>query len=133
MGIMTTAISPRWCDKLTYQSQGLYNKIQNECLAFDSFDEELQAEFFLMLLDLGIKTDGDFEDAYCTSCKTLNDESHLGDFSEWLTLEVDGIVVPDGLTVDWMSSWYRNHRYEFHTIDFQGETYFFHKDFKDAE
>ena len=128
MGIMSTATSLCFYDTLKDHTQELFNQIAEECTEFKKLDDELKAEFISDLQALGITTADQFEEAYCTSYPYKPDESHLGDFSEWLTVDVDGINT-HGLVVDWMSSWYRNFRYEFSTIDMNTETYFFHKEF----
>jgi len=113
-----------WYDKLSTQDKDLYDMIEERCEEFTKLSGEQCQEFMDDLSDLGITTASQFEDAFCHQASTCHDESHLGDFVEAFHDEM-GTELPEYLVIDWQESWYRNYRYDFKTIDFDGDTYFF--------
>ena len=50
-------------------------------------------------------------------------------FAEYITTELNWVDLPDYVVIDWQATWDRSLSYDFFTIDFDGETYFFHNNF----
>ena len=125
---MTVATATNWYDTLTEQDQELYDMIEDRCPEFEKLDGEPCQWFMDELSGLGITTASQFEDAFCHQVSTCLDESHLGDFVEAFHDEM-GTKLPEYLVIDWKASWYRNYRFDFTTIDFDGDTYFFYAHF----
>ena len=125
----TVTTGADWYDNLTEQDQELYDMIEDRCPEFTKLDAEQCQEFMDELSEYGITTAEQFEDAFFTSFSYAHDESHFEEFAEYLTTEIQCIEVPDYLVIDWMSSWLRNFQYDFFTIEFDGEVYFFHNHF----
>ena len=83
-----------------------------------------------LLSEYGIDTAERFEDAFFTSFSYALDESHFGEFVEYIVTEIDCQPdLPEFLVIDWEASWYRNYRHDFFTIEFDGEVYFFRNNF----
>ena len=118
-----------WFDKLCTQDKDLYEMIEERCPEFTKLSGEQCQEFMDKLSELGITTSSQFEGAYFAQFDYAHDESHYGEFCEYLHTEVNCLEVPEYLVVDWMSSWYRNFRYDFSDLEFDGTVYFFHNHF----
>ena len=126
---MTVSTAPStWYDTLTEQDQELYDKIDDLCPEFTNWGE-LCREFMDELSEIGITTANQFEDAYWGQHSYAHDESHFGDFVEYIVTEVDCRELPEFLVIDWQASWYQNYRHDFSSIEFDGEVYFFHNHF----
>ena len=142
---MTTLTPPitgaDWYDNLAIVDQELYDMIEDMCPEFTKLDAEKCQEFLDILADYGIKTSDDFESAYCSQISYAHDESHYGEFVEYLVTKVvlsaarsrgklvDCKDLPEFLVIDWQQSWYRNYRHDFIDIEFDGEVYFFFANF----
>ena len=126
---MTVATATNWYDTLTEQDQELYDMIEDRCPEFEKLDGEMCREFMDSLADHGITTAQQFEDAYYYQLSYAHDESHYGEFVEYLVTEVDCQELPEFLVIDWQQSWYSNYRHDFMDIEFDGEVYFFHVSF----
>ena len=126
---MTVATATNWHDTLTEQDQELYDMIEDRCPEFEKLDGEQCREFMDLLADHGITTAQQFEDAYWYQLSYSHDESHYGEFVEYLVTEVDCQQLPEFLVIDWQQSWYANYRHDFMDIEFDGEVYFFHVHF----
>ena len=124
-----TALATRWYDTLTEQDQELYDTIEDHCPEFTKLNGELCREFMDSLFLAGITTAQQFQDAYYTQFSYAHDESHYGEFVEYLVTELNCQELPEFLVIDWQASWYRNYRYDFFDIEFDGEVYFFHNHF----
>jgi len=126
---MTIATAPTtgadWYDNLTEQDQELYDMIEDHCPEFEKLNGELCREFMDELSEYGITTAQQFEDAYWTQFSYAYDESHFGEFVEYLITEVNCQELPEYLVIDWQASWYHNYRHDFFSIEFDGEVYFF--------
>tara|TARA_R100000458_G_C8238007_1_gene217800 strand:- start:783 stop:1184 length:402 start_codon:yes stop_codon:yes gene_type:complete len=115
-----------WYDSLTDQDQDLYDVIEERCPEFTkAFAIDCQA-FMDALSEHGITTGEQFEDAFFASFDYAHDESHYGEFVEYLVTEVDDRDLPEYLVIDWQASWYRNYRHDFMDIEHDGTVYFFH-------
>jgi len=118
-----------WYDKLSTQDKDLYDMIEERCEEFTKLSGEQCQEFMDELSDHGITTAEHFEEAFFYQLSTCHDESHLADFVEYLVTEINGDELPEYLVIDWQASWYSAYRYDFNTIDFDGDTYFFYAHF----
>jgi len=130
---MTTLAQPitgaDWFDNLALVDQELYEMIEDRCPEFTKLDHEQCQEFMDALSDYGIYTADDFESAYLTSLSSTYDESHYGEFVEYVVTELNCQELPEYLVIDWQSSWERNYRHDFFDIEFDGEVYFFFANF----
>ena len=125
----TATTGAAWYDNLTEQDQELYDMIEDRCPEFTKLNGGLCREFMDELSEYGITTAEQFEDAFFTSFSYAHDESHLGEFVEYLVTEINCQELPEFLVIDWQQSWYANYRHDFFTIEFDGEVYFFHNHF----
>ena len=121
-----------WYDNLTDQDRDLYDMIEDMCPEFSKLDAEQCQEFMDELSELGITTAEQFQDAYYYQTDSWNAER---DFAQWYAEEIACLDVTNDagmgsfLVIDWQATWDCNLRYDFSTIEFDGETYFFHNNF----
>ena len=115
-----------WYDNLTDQDRDLYDMIEDMCPEFSKLDAEQCQEFMDELRWIGITTAEQFEDAYYYQTDSWNAESV---FAEYVTTEINCVDLPDYVAIDWQSTWDCYLRFDFNTIQFDGETYFFHNNF----
>ena len=75
--------------------------------------------------DIGITTADDFEDRYYYQTNAYNAESEFAQYyvDELMCLDLNDL---GALVIDWQATWDCNLRYDFNTIELDGETYFFH-------
>ena len=111
-----------WYDSLTDQDQELYDKIEDRCPEFTKLTAEECQEFMDELSDLGITTAEQFEDALFYQTDAYNAES---DFAQYCAEEIYGLDLASFLVIDWQATWDTSLSYDFSTIEFDGETYFF--------
>jgi hypothetical protein len=129
IALPTATTGAAWYDNLTEQDQELYDMIEDRCPEFTKLNGELCREFMDELSEYGITTAEQFEDAFFTSFSYAHDESHFGEFVEYIVTEINCQELPEFLVIDWQQSWYANYRHDFFTIEFDGEVYFFHNSF----
>ena len=117
-----------WYDSLTDQDRELYDMIEDMCPEFTKLDAEQCQEFMDELSDLGITTAQQFENAYYYQTDSWNAEA---EFAQYVAEEVNCISMDSlsFLVIDWQATWDSSLRYDFFTIEFDGETYFFHNNF----
>ena len=117
-----------WYDNLTDQDRELYDMIEDRCPEFTKLDAEQCQEFMDELSEHGITTAEQFEDAYFYQTDSWNAER---DFAEYVTTEINCVDIPDYILnhIDWQSMWDCNLRFDFFTIEFDSETYFFNNNF----
>ena len=113
-------------DVLDDQGRALYDMIEDRCPEFTKLDAEQCQEFMDELSEFGINNAEDFESAYYYQTDAYNAEA---DFAEYLTTEIQCMDLPDFVVIDWKETWDRNLCYDFFTIEFDGETYFFISNF----
>ena len=109
-------------DVLDDQGRELYDAIEDTCPEFSKLDAEECQEFMDELSDLGITTAEHFNDAYYWQSDSWNAEA---EFTEYVTTEVMCVDLPKYVCIDWQATWDCNLRYDFNTIEFDNETYFF--------
>jgi len=113
-------------DVLDDQGRELYDMIEDRCPEFSKLDAEQCQEFMDELEDLGITTAEQFEDALYYQTDSWNAEC---DFAEHVVTEINCVDLPDYVVIDWQATWDCSLRYDFSTIEFDGETYFFSSNF----
>jgi len=103
----------------------LYDQIEDMCPEFTKFTTEQCDDFMNELDDIGITTAQQFEDAYYMQFDSYKAEA---EFAEYVAMEVNCVNIPDDIRkhIDWQSMWDCELCYDFFTIEFDGETYFFH-------
>ena len=117
-----------WYDSLTEEQQELYDAIEDMCPEFTKFDAEQCQEFMDELDDLGITTADQFKDAHFYQTDSHNPEA---EFAQFYAEEIACLDVANEagmfsfIVIDWQATWDCNLRYDFNTIEFDGETYFF--------
>ena len=121
-----------WYDSLTDQDRELYDMIEERCPEFEKLDAEQCQEFMDELSEHGINTADDFESAYIYQTDSWHPER---DFAQYYAEEISGISLNydaseiSFLVIDWQATWDCNLCYDFFTIEFDGETYFFNSNF----
>ena len=115
-----------WYDSLTDEGRELYDTIEEMCPEFSKLDAEQCQEFMDELDANGIETAEQFQDAYFWQSDSWNAEA---EFVEYIVTELDCAELPQFLVIDWQRSWDANYRHDFFTIEFDGETYFFNRNF----
>ena len=115
-------------DILDDQGRELYDMIEDRCPEFSKLDAKQCQEFMDELSDLGITTAQQFEDAYFYQTDSWNAER---DFAQFYAEEIACLDVTNDagmgsfLVIDWQATWDSALCYDFSTIEFDGETYFF--------
>lgn len=119
-------------DVLDDQGRALYDMIENMCPEFSKLDANECQEFMDELSEHGINNADDFESAYCYQTDSWNAER---EFAQHYAEEIACIDVTNDagmgsfLVIDWQATWDCNLSYDFFTIEFDGETYFFSSNF----
>ena len=115
-------------DVLDDQGRALYDMIESMCPEFSKLDAEQCQEFMDELSEHGINNADDFESAYFYQTDAYNAEA---DFAQYVTEEINCIDMDTigYLVIDWQATWDHALRYDFFTIEFDGETYFFSNNF----
>ena len=115
-----------WYDSLTDQDSELYDMIEDTCPEFTKLDAEQCQEFMDELSEYGITTAEQFESAYYYQTDCYHAEEA---FAEYITTECNCLDLPHYVVIDWQATWERGLRFDFFTIEFDGETYFFNNSF----
>ena len=102
--------------------------MEDLCHEFTKLDAD-RCQFFMdELSDNGITTAEQFEDALYYQTDSWNAEvefaQHFAEDISCVNLENLGYLV-----IDWQATWDRNLCYDFFTIEFDGDTYFFLNNF----
>jgi len=118
-------------DVLDDQGRELYDQIEEICPEFAKLDAQQCVEFMDELSEIGITTAQQFEDAYFYQTDSWHPER---DFAQYFAEEIACVDLNEAgmnsfLVIDWQATWDRNLCYDFTTIEFDGETYFFHNHF----
>ncbi len=113
-------------DILNEEQRELYDMIEDMCPEFSKLDANQCQEFMDELSNHGITTAEQFQDAYYYQTDSWNAEC---EFAEYITTELNCVELPDHVVIDWQATWDCSLRYDFSTIEFDGETYFFSSNF----
>ena len=113
-----------WYDSLDDDARELYDAIEERCPEFQKLDAEQCQDFMDELSEHGITTAEQFSDAYSWQSDSYNPER---EFAQYYAEEIACISQDETswLVIDWQATWDRNLCYDFFTIEFDGETYFF--------
>ena len=123
---ITAPTGANWYDNLTDQDRELYDLIEETCPEFSKLDAEQCQEFMDELSEHGITTAEQFRDAYYYQTDSWNAER---EFAEYVTTELRCVDLPEYVVIDWQATWDGYLCYDFSTIEFDGETYFFNSNF----
>jgi len=123
---ITAPTGADWYDSLTDQDRELYDMIEDMCPEFTKLDAEQCQEFMDELSENGITTGEQFSDAYFYQTDGWDAEKL---FAEYITTELYCVDLPDYVVIDWQATWDSALCYDFFTIEFDGETYFFNNNF----
>lgn len=109
-------------DALSGTQQDLYDAVHNKL--GEKWDHEMIVDFMGELDDLGIETPEQLDNAYSYQSESYKAEA---EFAEYWVTDVMGESVSEMIfhAVDWQSVWDHQLSYDFNTIEFDGETFFF--------
>ena len=93
---------------------------------------DMDLELFNLINDYGIENVDQWEDAYAGSLPTSYKVE--AQFTESLMDDLgylDGELIPDGIAycIDWQVYWDRDLRHDYFTIEYDGVTHFFNRNF----
>ena len=114
-----------WYDSKTPDMQALIDEISDR--TYYIIDENEYDEFISLLGDYGITDASSFEDAFNGEVEG-HGERVFAEFSEELIESCGYNIEPEFIAncIDWERVWYSALRYDYNTIEFEGNTYFFH-------
>jgi len=121
-----------WYDSLSDQDRELYDMIEDICPEFSKLDATECQEFMDELSENGITTAEQFESAYFYQTDEYNAELAFAEYYVHDIACVDQFADAGMLSmivIDYQATWDRNLCYDFFTIEFDGETYFFTNNF----
>lgn len=130
----TTTLSPEfiksredfatWYDSKSDEYQLLIDEISDR--TYYIIDEDEYDTFIEELANYGINDASQFEDAFSGEREGYG-ERVFSEFSEELVSDCGYTIEPDFIAscIDWQLVWYSALRYDYQTIEFQGNTYFF--------
>jgi len=119
-----------WYDATNEQYQDLYDELCDRIEHFNKFDIEQVLDFLSELSDLGIDNKDQFSDAFYTFSSEASYRAER-EFAEEFCVEC-GMIDEDSpvfFAIDWQHVWDGLLRYDFSTIVFDGDTYFFNNEF----
>ena len=113
-----------WYDSKSEEYQLLIDEISDRTSYI--IDEEEYDAFIEELANYGINDASQFEDAFSSEREGYG-ERVFAEFSEELVSDCGYTIEPDFIAncIDWELVWYSALRYDYQTIEFKGNTYFF--------
>ena len=113
-----------WYDSKSKEYQLLIDEISDR--TYFIIDEEEYDAFIEELANYGINDASDFEDAFNGEREGYG-ERVFSEFSEELISNCGYTIQPEFIRncIDWEQVWYSEIRYDYQTIEFKGNTYFF--------
>ena len=131
----TTALSPEfinaredfafWYDAKSEEMQLFIDSISERhyCIIDENEYDSLLEE----LANYGINDASEFEDAFSGEREGYG-ERVFSEFTEELMNDIGYTIEPEFIAncIDWQLVWYSALRYDYQTIEFNGNTYFFH-------
>ena len=121
----------QWYDSQDEQYQDLYDAIIDRIPYADKWDVDQVIDFISELDDLGIETSSQFEDAYYGHHDDYKAEATFAEeFYEGMMSNAakEELAIPL-YYVDWQRVWDHSLSYDFSTIEFDGDTFFFNNNF----
>jgi hypothetical protein len=114
-----------WYDSKSEEYQSLIDEISDRTSYI--IDEEDYDAFIEELANYGINDASEFEDAFNGEWEGYG-ERVFSEFSEELIESCGYTIEPEFIAncIDWELVWYSSLRYDYQTIEFKGNTYFFH-------
>lgn len=108
-------------EDMSSDQQELYDFLEEQSFT-EKWDHEQFIEFMSELADISIETRNEFEESFVDYGYTHKE------FAEYWYIDVCGGEVPESLRyfIDWDNVWDQDLRYEFSTIDFDYDTFYFH-------
>ena len=113
-----------WYDAKYEETQALIDEISDR--TYYIIDENEYDEFIEELANYGITDASSFEDAFNGEVEG-HGERVFAEFSEELIESLGYTIEPEFIAncIDWELVWYSSLRYDYNTIEFKGNTYFF--------
>ena len=121
--VTNTDVETEAYDDLSGTQQDLYDQVDE--MFGEKWSHEEVMEFMNELDEIGIETPEQLGEAYEYTSDSYKAEA---EFAEYLVTEVLSTGIPEILEghIDWQSVWSCELKYDYNTIEFDGETYFFH-------
>lgn len=113
-----------WYDGKYEETQNLIDEISDR--TYYIIDEEEYDSFIEELANYGINDAISFADTFQMEAEGYG-ERVFAEFSEQLMNDLGYEIKPDFIAdcIDWEQVWYSSLRYDYQTIEFKGNTYFF--------
>ena len=113
-----------WYDSKSEEYQLLIDEISDR--TYYIIDEEEYDSFIEELANYGINDSSQFEDAFEREVEGYG-ERIFAEFSEELIGWCGYTIEPEFIAncIDWEKVWYSELRYDYQTVEFKGNTYFF--------
>ncbi len=113
-----------WYDAKSEETQLLIDEISDRTSYI--IDEDEYDSFIEELANYGICDASQFEDAYYGEMEGYG-ERVTAEFAEQLVEECGYSIEPEFIRhcIDWQLVWYSSLRYDYQTVEFKGNTYFF--------
>ena len=113
-----------WYDAKSEDDQLLIDEISDR--TYYIIDEEDYDDFIEELADYGITNASEFEDAFNGEWEGYGERIYA-EFSEQLIEDIGYDIQPEFIQncIDWELVWYSSLRYDYQTVEFKGNTYFF--------
>ena len=114
-----------WYDAKSEDMQELIDEICDR--TYHIIDEDEYDAFIEKLADYGITNASQFEDAFQGEWHGTGERIYA-EFSEDLIEQCGYNIEPEFISncIDWELVWYSALRYDYNTVEFKGNTYFFH-------
>jgi hypothetical protein len=109
-------------ENLSGADQDFYDKVDE--MFGEKWDHEMVLDFMEELKDLGIETPEALQDSFEYQSDSYRAER---DFAEELITQIMGETIPSAVEgcIDWEAVWESSLRYDYNTIEFDGEVFFF--------
>ncbi len=114
-----------WYDSKSEEYQSFIDEISDRTHFI--IDEDEYDSFIGELANYGINDVEEFEEAFSGEREGYG-EKVFAEFSEEIVSDCGFSIEPDFIAhcIDWEMVWYSTLRYDYQTIEFKGNTYFFH-------
>ena len=119
-------VSVRDAEEAEYEAMsGTEQEMYDRIVEFNSkWDHTEVTGFMKELNDIGIETPEQFDDSYEYTSESYKPEEELAEYIVTEVLETSYPSIIEGC-IDWQRVWDSGLRYDYNTIEFDGDTYFF--------
>ena len=119
-------VSERDAEEAEYEAMtGTEQEMYDHIVEFNNkWDHEEVTGFMKELNDIGIETPEQFDDSYEYTSESYKPEEELAEYFVTEVLETSYPSIIEGC-IDWQRVWDSGLRYDYNTIEFDGDTYFF--------